>query len=165
MLLCRPSGCPAGKWGGGCDRDCPDCENGGVCNPSDGRCMCPPGFMGDTCDEACGTNGFGLNCEYKCSDETDSRETCAGRLFCIQDPYACSCYIGFKPPECRDQCEEGKFGEDCTETCHCLDDVACDRVTGHCPNDTCAGGWVGEICQDSEFSRAFIFSAFLLVRE
>ncbi|XP_078616747.1 uncharacterized protein LOC144885019 [Branchiostoma floridae x Branchiostoma japonicum] len=183
--------CPAGKWGGGCDRDCPDCKNGGVCNPSDGRCMCPPGFMGDTCDEACGTNGFGLNCEYKCSDDTDSRETCAGRLFCIQDPYACSCYIGFKPPECRDpcdgktfgvnclkdcnckeqcdvvtgacddgceagwegsdcqtECEAGKFGEDCTETCHCLDDVACDRFTGHCPNDTCAGGWVGEICQD-----------------
>ncbi|XP_066297247.1 multiple epidermal growth factor-like domains protein 10 [Branchiostoma lanceolatum] len=183
--------CPAGKWGGGCDRDCPECENGGVCNPSDGRCMCAPGFMGDTCDEACGSNGFGLNCEYKCSDETDSRETCAGRLFCIQDPYACSCYIGFKPPECRDPCDdktfgvnclkdcnckeqcdvvtgacddgceagwegsdcqtecaEGKFGEDCTETCHCLDDVACDRFTGQCPNDTCAGGWVGEICQD-----------------
>ncbi|XP_035697727.1 fibropellin-1-like, partial [Branchiostoma floridae] len=52
------------------------------------------------------------------------------------------------------ECEAGKFGEDCTETCHCLDDVACDRVTGHCPNDTCAGGWVGEICQDRPCSEA-----------
>lgn len=47
--LC-PSDCPNKKWGPHCDKDCPECLNGGVCHNIDGDCICPPGFMGTRCE-------------------------------------------------------------------------------------------------------------------
>lgn len=37
------------KWGPSCDKDCPECLNGGVCHDVHGDCICPPGFMGTRC--------------------------------------------------------------------------------------------------------------------
>uniref|UniRef100_A0A8C5INA5 receptor protein-tyrosine kinase n=1 Tax=Junco hyemalis TaxID=40217 RepID=A0A8C5INA5_JUNHY len=42
--------CPAKKWGPSCDKDCPDCLNGGICHDHVGECICPPGFMGTRCE-------------------------------------------------------------------------------------------------------------------
>lgn len=42
--------CPSKKWGLYCDKDCPECLNGGVCHDGDGDCICPPGFMGTRCE-------------------------------------------------------------------------------------------------------------------
>ncbi len=53
--LLSPVDCPSKKWGPYCDKDCPECLNGGMCHDVDGDCMCPPGFMGMRCET-------GLNC-------------------------------------------------------------------------------------------------------
>lgn len=42
--------CPMNKWGILCDKECPECLNGGVCHDKDGDCICPPGFMGTRCE-------------------------------------------------------------------------------------------------------------------
>lgn len=42
--------CPSKKWGSYCERDCPDCLNGGICHDAEGDCVCPPGFMGTRCE-------------------------------------------------------------------------------------------------------------------
>ncbi len=44
------STCPLGTFGLNCSGTCL-CHNGGTCEPTDGRCICPPGFTGDTCQE------------------------------------------------------------------------------------------------------------------
>lgn len=48
--LFPPVDCPIKKWGPYCDKDCPECLNGGVCHDVDGDCICPPGFMGTRCE-------------------------------------------------------------------------------------------------------------------
>ena len=40
-----------------------------------------------------------------------------------------------------DICEAGYFGPQCTEKCHCLNDVACDKDTGECPQHECDAGY------------------------
>lgn len=42
--------CPKNKWGTACNKECPECLNGGVCHDKDGDCVCPPGFMGTRCE-------------------------------------------------------------------------------------------------------------------
>lgn len=42
--------CPGRKWGQDCNKDCPECLNGGVCHDGSGDCICPPGFMGTRCE-------------------------------------------------------------------------------------------------------------------
>ncbi|XP_066285974.1 vascular endothelial growth factor receptor 1-like [Branchiostoma lanceolatum] len=48
-LALKPAGCPSGKYGGRCDRDCL-CENGAACHPFNGACKCRPGWKGVACD-------------------------------------------------------------------------------------------------------------------
>ncbi|XP_028942358.1 tyrosine-protein kinase receptor Tie-1, partial [Antrostomus carolinensis] len=50
---------PAKKWGPSCEKDCPDCLNGGICHDHVGECICPPGFMGTRCERACREGQFG----------------------------------------------------------------------------------------------------------
>lgn len=43
------------------------------------------------------------------------------------------------------ECDNGKYGKDCGETCPCDDDHTdvCDKVSGGC---TCSEGWTGKFC-------------------
>ena len=49
--------CQAGRWGvpreeldkRECQSICDKCYNGGVCDDKSGKCICPPGFMGENC--------------------------------------------------------------------------------------------------------------------
>ncbi|XP_064476295.1 uncharacterized protein LOC135390530 [Ornithodoros turicata] len=43
--------CHAKRYGPLCEHACPDCRNGGVCHDITGRCICPPGFKGEFCEE------------------------------------------------------------------------------------------------------------------
>lgn len=44
---------------------------------------------------------------------------------------------------CETKCEEGSYGENCSEICNCKNNSSCDPQTGTC---ACARGWEGPDC-------------------
>uniref|UniRef100_A0A671T1B6 Tyrosine-protein kinase receptor Tie-1 n=1 Tax=Sinocyclocheilus anshuiensis TaxID=1608454 RepID=A0A671T1B6_9TELE len=134
--------CPKNKWGSDCDKDCPECLNGGVCHDKDGDCVCPPGFMGMRCETACREGMFGRNCQESCKSENG----CQGLSFCLTDPYGCSCASGWHGDRCRKPCLEGMYGADCLLSCNCKNKGKCNRFSGcQCPT-----GWRGQYCEKSD---------------
>ncbi|XP_051753961.1 tyrosine-protein kinase receptor Tie-1 isoform X2 [Ctenopharyngodon idella] len=134
--------CPKNKWGSDCDKDCPECLNGGVCHDKDGDCVCPPGFMGMRCETACREGMFGRNCQESCKAENG----CQGLSFCLTDPYGCSCASGWHGDRCRKPCVEGMYGADCLLSCNCENKGKCNRFSGcQCPT-----GWRGQYCEKSD---------------
>ncbi|XP_025028026.1 tyrosine-protein kinase receptor Tie-1 isoform X3 [Python bivittatus] len=135
-------GCAAKKWGSFCDKDCPDCLNGGICHHIVGECICPPGFMGTRCEKACREGWFGRNCQERCSSE----QGCKGLSFCLPDPYGCSCAAGWSGLQCNSACSPSKYGPDCTLECNCQNGGTCNRFSG-C---ICSSGWHGQHCEKSD---------------
>uniref|UniRef100_A0A8C5GKQ7 Tyrosine-protein kinase receptor Tie-1 n=1 Tax=Gouania willdenowi TaxID=441366 RepID=A0A8C5GKQ7_GOUWI len=134
-------GCPKAKWGPDCEKDCPECQNGGVCHVTDGDCICPPGFMGTRCETACRDGMFGRNCQESCGSQLN----CKGLRFCLPDPYGCSCASGWFESRCNTACHHDMYGPDCKLSCKCQNGGACNRFSGcHCPT-----GWRGQHCEKS----------------
>ncbi|XP_038048537.1 receptor-type tyrosine-protein phosphatase T-like isoform X2 [Patiria miniata] len=144
-------GCSDGTWGPpSCTNTCRRCYNGGVCDASAGSCVCAPGFSGKHCEQVHGRNVFGQNARHRCSNTTDPHDdACRGRLFCLPDPYGCSCAAGFTGLDCMQECEEGMYGADCKQTCHCALGETCSKDTGECSNGVCASSFFGINCQCS----------------
>ncbi|XP_062996302.1 tyrosine-protein kinase receptor Tie-1 [Elgaria multicarinata webbii] len=135
-------GCTDKKWGFFCDKDCPDCLNGGICHHIVGECICPPGFMGTRCEKACREGGFGRNCQEKCPSE----QGCRGLAFCLPDPYGCSCAAGWSDLQCSSACSPERYGPDCALECRCQNGGTCNRFSG-C---ICPSGWHGQHCEKSD---------------
>ncbi|XP_071837031.1 tyrosine-protein kinase receptor Tie-1-like isoform X2 [Apostichopus japonicus] len=135
--------CPVGLWNPpDCAQSCPECEHGGECDTTTGMCICPPGFMGNLCEKACGINSYGPECQHSCK-----ADGCRSMQFCLADPYGCSCATGWTGPTCEEECPDGRFGSDCTEQCECLNGGSCDRHVGCvCPDE-----WIGKFCERSKF--------------
>uniref|UniRef100_A0A4W5PC40 Tyrosine-protein kinase receptor Tie-1 n=1 Tax=Hucho hucho TaxID=62062 RepID=A0A4W5PC40_9TELE len=134
--------CGSKKWGADCDKDCPECLNGGVCHHRDGDCICPPGFMGMRCETACREGMFGLNCQESCRPEMD----CRGLRFCLADPYGCSCASGWSGNHCNRSCHRDMYGADCRLSCKCKNGGVCNHFSGcQCPT-----GWRGRHCEKSD---------------
>ncbi|XP_026179205.1 tyrosine-protein kinase receptor Tie-1 isoform X2 [Mastacembelus armatus] len=134
--------CPSMKWGPNCNKDCPECLNGGVCHDVDGDCICPPGFMGTRCEIACREGMFGRNCQESC----DSKLNCMGLRFCLPDPYGCSCASGWFGTRCEKACHNDMYGADCRLSCKCQNGGVCSRFSGcQCPT-----GWRGQNCEKSD---------------
>ncbi|KAM6182377.1 angiopoietin-1 receptor isoform 6-T6 [Erethizon dorsatum] len=90
--------CEAQKWGPDCNRLCTACMNNGVCHEDTGECICPPGFMGKTCEKACELHTFGRTCKESCIGP----KGCKSYVFCLPDPYGCSCATGWKGLQCNE---------------------------------------------------------------
>ncbi|KAM4752525.1 angiopoietin-1 receptor isoform 2-T2 [Cyanocitta cristata] len=131
--------CEAEKWGPSCSFPCPSCTNNGICHEDTGECICPPGFMGKTCEKACGANTFGKTCEETCKENYG----CRNYMFCLPDPYGCSCATGWMGLECDKECKPGFYGSDCKLKCNCHNRGTCDRFKG-C---ICSFGWHGLQCE------------------
>ncbi|XP_014811922.1 PREDICTED: angiopoietin-1 receptor isoform X2 [Calidris pugnax] len=131
--------CEAQKWGPSCSSHCPSCTNNGICHEDTGECICPPGFMGKTCEKACGANTFGKTCEETCKENYG----CRNYMFCLPDPYGCSCATGWMGLECDKECKPGFYGSDCKLKCNCHNGGTCDRFKG-C---ICSLGWHGLQCE------------------
>ncbi|XP_005061162.1 PREDICTED: angiopoietin-1 receptor isoform X2 [Ficedula albicollis] len=131
--------CEAEKWGPSCSFHCPSCTNNGICHEDTGECICPPGFMGKTCEKACGANTFGKTCEETCKENYG----CRNFMFCLPDPYGCSCATGWMGLECDKECKPGFYGSDCKLKCNCHNRGTCDRFKG-C---ICSFGWHGLQCE------------------
>ncbi|RLW05974.1 hypothetical protein DV515_00004845 [Chloebia gouldiae] len=134
--------CPAKKWGPSCEKDCPDCLNGGICHDHVGECICPPGFMGTRCERACQEGQFGRNCQETCQ----RAQGCRGLSFCLLDPYGCSCASGWSGSRCDQACPSGFYGPDCALECACQNGGRCNRFSG-C---VCPAGWHGQHCEKSD---------------
>ncbi|NWW67896.1 TIE1 kinase, partial [Ifrita kowaldi] len=134
--------CPAKKWGPSCEKDCPDCLNGGICHDHVGECICPPGFMGTRCERACQEGQFGRNCQETCQ----RAQGCRGLSFCLLDPYGCSCASGWSGSRCDQACPPGFYGPDCALRCTCQNGGSCNRFSG-C---VCPAGWHGQHCEKSD---------------
>ncbi|NXG21710.1 TIE1 kinase, partial [Grallaria varia] len=134
--------CPAKKWGPSCEKDCPDCLNGGICHDHVGECICPPGFMGTRCERACREGQFGRNCQETCQ----RARGCRGLSFCLPDPYGCSCASGWSGSRCNQACPPGFYGPDCALGCTCRNGGSCNRFSG-C---VCPAGWHGQHCEKSD---------------
>ncbi|XP_041507718.1 angiopoietin-1 receptor isoform X2 [Microtus oregoni] len=131
--------CEAQKWGPNCNRPCTKCMNNGVCHEDTGECICPPGFMGRTCEKACEPHTFGRTCKERCSGP----EGCKSYVFCLPDPYGCSCATGWRGLQCNEACPPGYYGPDCKLRCRCTNAERCDRFQG-C---LCSQGWQGLQCE------------------
>uniref|UniRef100_A0A8D0E768 Angiopoietin-1 receptor n=1 Tax=Salvator merianae TaxID=96440 RepID=A0A8D0E768_SALMN len=132
--------CASRKWGPQCSFHCPDCKNNGVCQEDTGECICPPGFMGKTCEKACENDRFGRACQESCKENS----YCRALMFCLPDPYGCSCASGWKGLQCDEGCEPGFYGPDCKLECNkCNNQGSCDRFKG-C---ICHHGWHGLQCE------------------
>ncbi|XP_030148676.1 angiopoietin-1 receptor [Lynx canadensis] len=118
--------CEAQKWGPECNRVCTVCMNNGICHEDTGECICPPGFMGRTCEKACELHTFGRTCKERCSGP----EGCKSYVFCLPDPYGCSCATGWQGLQCNEACQPGYYGPDCKLTCRCSHGETCDRFQG-----------------------------------
>ncbi|XP_038066690.1 tyrosine-protein phosphatase 99A-like [Patiria miniata] len=143
-------GCAAGMWGqDSCQNTCRRCYNGGICDDKTGTCICAPGFSGEYCQQVHGRHIFGQNASHTCSDSTDPHnDACRGRLFCLPDPYGCSCAAGYMGLDCMQECSEGKYGADCRQTCHCSSGDSCEKDTGECTGN-CIPLYFGSNCQCS----------------
>ncbi|XP_071800004.1 protein sidekick-2-like [Asterias amurensis] len=142
-------GCPQHKYGlTACSSECPRCLNGGVCSDVDGDCICPPGFGGRLCGKLKGPNRFGQKGSLRCDSVglPHNGSTCKGMLFCLPDPYGCSCAAGYQGLECKTDCDDGTYGANCAQICHCAEGVSCNGATGQCDGD-CAAGYNGDNCQ------------------
>ncbi|XP_036916519.1 angiopoietin-1 receptor isoform X3 [Sturnira hondurensis] len=137
--------CEAQKWGPDCNRICTACMNNGVCHEDTGECICPPGFMGRTCETACELHTFGRTCKERCSGP----EGCKSYVFCLPDPYGCSCATGWKSLQCNEACQPGYYGPDCKLRCRCTNGEICDRFQG-C---LCSPGRQGLQCEKEGMPR------------
>ncbi|XP_071797735.1 uncharacterized protein [Asterias amurensis] len=143
--------CPSGRWGTdySCSFICPICYNGGICHDKYGQCICAPGFKGNHCEEVLGRDVFAQDGSHYCKGSRDPHGNgCRGKLFCLPDPYGCSCAAGYKGLDCMQECEEGTYGADCKQTCHCATNVTCSKDTGECQGD-CAFSYFGVNCQQT----------------
>lgn len=122
------------------------CKHGGLLDLAAGRCRCPPGFTGVTCELGCGNNQIGGDCNERCSDDT--RDGCEGLLVCGPG-LPCTCAPGFKGPSCDKLCPNTKFGPGCKFTCgKCQNGAPCDKFTGRCPNG-CRSGFQPPLCTEN----------------
>ncbi|PIK44380.1 putative tie-like receptor tyrosine kinase [Apostichopus japonicus] len=137
--------CPARFWAPpDCSESCLDCMHGGICDTITGMCICPPGFMGNLCEKACGSNVYGPECNHYCQ-----ADSCRSMQFCLPDPYGCSCATGWAGSTCEVECPDGLYGANCNESCECQNGGSCERHVGCiCPDE-----WTGIHCHRPTISK------------
>eukprot|EP00057_Strongylocentrotus_purpuratus_P012894 XP_011667368.1 PREDICTED: tyrosine-protein kinase receptor Tie-1-like [Strongylocentrotus purpuratus] len=72
-------------------------------------------------------------------------DKCYNGGVCHDKSGLCICPNNFKGTNCLeipDECEDGYYGSQCTDKCHCLNDEPCDDNAGECPEQKCALGYI-----------------------
>ncbi|XP_071959436.1 uncharacterized protein [Antedon mediterranea] len=132
--------CPTSYCGiPSCALNCPVCYNGGRCHARSCTCICPPGFLGQFCEE--GTlDSYGMD-EYRSFNSQ--------HFMCAPSPIGCSCFPGQTGMTCLQECVAPMYGSNCQQTCNC-DITTCDKTFGCNDTSACFPGFTGPSCQDYE---------------
>ncbi|XP_046547581.1 multiple epidermal growth factor-like domains protein 10, partial [Haliotis rubra] len=140
---CREN-CPKGRYGSGCMETCGHCAGGdGNCYEIDGYCTdgCQDNWSGTVCKE-CSDYWFGDQCDRECRCK-DAYEVCDKRTGQCHS----GCEDGWTGLDCQTQCDEGRYGDGCSEACgQCAG--KCSPVNGSCDQEGCRDGWKGQRCDD-----------------
>ncbi|XP_070563324.1 angiopoietin-1 receptor-like isoform X2 [Ptychodera flava] len=83
-----------------------------------------------------------MTCDRRCS--SGNSDACRRTMYCIADPYGCSCSASYGGIDCSTDCPSGMYGSGCTQRCHCIN--GCNRATGECNSGGCEQGWSGSKC-------------------
>ncbi|GJQ82066.1 hypothetical protein Trydic_g6938 [Trypoxylus dichotomus] len=162
--------CAPEFYGKKCNKTC-SCDKKGteMCLRNTGKCICNPGFVGETCErlEVCPSMKFGSYCDNTCEcvkehsqgcnqatgecqcipewfgDKCDQRCKCENG-YCNSPSGSCKCNPGWKGQFCNDKCSEGHYGQDCAQNCSLPDPYyyECNYVIG----SICKPGFGGENC-------------------
>jgi len=115
--------------------------------PSNGRCVCLPGYEGGRCDQCtAGYTPLGTECVTECNATTcNDRGTCSE----YNEAFHCACETGWGGDRCE-QCGRGyrAEGDGCVDICQgetCSGHGDCDGYSGRviC---FCDDGWAGSRC-------------------
>lgn len=147
------SACLPGTYGKGCTERC-KCPRGSSCHHVSGECGCPPGFMGNGCEQSeydashllilleglVGFRKLNLALIKQFFDESVwkniSNSTTSCELFLLLHPSACL---------------PGTFGHNCNQVCQCSEtNQLCHPVSGSC---YCAPGFQGPRCDQGTRER------------
>ncbi|KAH8849537.1 Neurogenic locus notch likerotein 1 [Schistosoma japonicum] len=120
---------------------CPSgCGGRGQCDPKTRKCLCYPGFKGDSCEieEGCPPGLTGPNCEYDIDECLSGRSGCESKCVNTYGSFRCECENGYvvaqdNPKKC--------IPTECLTKCH-LGNGKCDQA-GKCQ---CLKGYEGEWC-------------------
>ncbi|KAI8786599.1 multiple epidermal growth factor domains protein 6 [Biomphalaria glabrata] len=156
---CKIATCQTGFHGANCTETCSsNCLNQS-CNNVNGNCLeCPPGKIGNLCDQACPQFKFGKGCTESCSSN------CGGDKSCNPADGGClsPCVDGYQSSTCQKECPPNTFGagcqSNCSQYCKTEPDPAstpatmtvspfkiCHNVDGRCLAG-CQSGYEGETC-------------------
>ncbi|XP_068084547.1 uncharacterized protein [Anabrus simplex] len=122
------------------------CYNGGIYLEETKECICPSGFTGLKCEEGCGPNRYGNDCEGICSG---LMQGCKEMIFCKRN-LPCMCAPGFTGGDCSSEyIREDYYGAGGRLQCgHCVPDYgSCNIYTGECESG-CRNGYYPPLCQD-----------------
>uniref|UniRef100_A0A8C5LFL0 Multiple EGF-like-domains 11 n=1 Tax=Jaculus jaculus TaxID=51337 RepID=A0A8C5LFL0_JACJA len=128
--------CDSEHWGPHCSNRC-QCQNGALCNPITGACVCAPGFRGWRCEELCPPGTHGKGCQLPCQ--------CRHGASCDPRTGECLCapVVEDAGPGCEELCPPGSHGAHCELRCPCQNGGTCHHITGEC---ACPPGWTGAVC-------------------
>ncbi|XP_052094719.1 receptor-type tyrosine-protein phosphatase epsilon-like [Mytilus californianus] len=134
-------GCPVSLYGTNCAMSCPANCLSSTCNPDDGYCIggCRPGWQGNTCQQVCDDDTYGLGCSNNCF--------CRGSA-CDKMTGVCpvgGCLRGYSGIYCNETCTGNLFGFDCLSVCNCAGSD-CFPDNGTCFSGSCLPGWSLDSC-------------------
>lgn len=84
----------------GCKEKCPNVHHGNeTCDHVTGEYVCPPGYIGLTCQHLCADGTYGPRCALKCMCENGAE--------CDPVNGQCQCAPGWTGTSCNVPCPEG----------------------------------------------------------
>ncbi|XP_071851969.1 uncharacterized protein [Apostichopus japonicus] len=137
--------CGGNRYGDTCERRCSSgggsdsCSKYLFCLAHPYGCSCNTGWKGLDCLTACDPGTYGASCLQTCHCLSGQCDRYTG--VCTGSPPGCS--SGWSGTNCQvpDVCTTNYYGSSCTDKCHCMGNVTCDKITGECPNQSCAPGY------------------------
>uniref|UniRef100_A0A671MG02 Zgc:158328 n=1 Tax=Sinocyclocheilus anshuiensis TaxID=1608454 RepID=A0A671MG02_9TELE len=150
--------CASGWFGRNCEQRC-ICPGGVACDHVTGRCGCPAGYTGNSCETSrcdfrtgsciCQPGYLGPNCstskiliinqsaKWVISGKCKVKRSLALKKNLITFVFFCPFISG---------CPTGRYGRDCAQVCLCGEGGQCHPETGRC---NCAPGRTGPSCEQA----------------